>query len=84
MLKSIVSIRGTKGEKTYIEAYGAGNGAARNMRFVFPRTVNGKPVIAPDDKSIILEFTYPGSIGDGKGFLEFKLEKMKFKDQLTF
>jgi hypothetical protein len=87
LLKNSVFIRGTKGAKTPIEAFGAGTGAARNIRFIFPRTTaDGKPVINPDDKSIALEFAYPAvsQMGDGKGFMEFKLEKMKFKDQLAF
>ena len=75
-----------KGKKVPIAEYKVGSGAARGFQFIFPREFEGKPVLNPDDKSLILEFPYPtlGGIGDGRGMVEFKVKKMVYNGQLEY
>ena len=86
MLKNSVYLRGSKGSKVAIVRYVPVSGAAQVFKFVFPRQVNGKDILQPGDKGLQLEFEYPvvGGIGDGRGFLEFKTDKMKFNNEIVY
>lgn len=86
MLKNSVYLSGSKSEKVKIGQFIPVSGAQQEFQFVFPRQVNGKEVLAPEDKALRLEFDYPvvGSLGDGKGFIEFKTEKMKINDEVVY
>jgi hypothetical protein len=86
LLKNVVNISNSKGEKIYLTRYSAEQGAGRSFQFIFPRQIDGKPLIGPDDKSIKLEFTYPvvGSMGSGKAFMEFKVNKMMFDGSAAY
>ena len=77
--------------KVPIARYIAAQGGSRSFQFIFPREVDGKPVIAPQDKSIKLEFPYPApdtgplkGFGSGHAFQEFKTEKMVFAGNIAF
>ena len=75
--------------KVPIARYIASQGGSRSFQFIFPREVDGKSIITPQEKSIKLEFTYPisGSLagfGSGNGFQEFKAEKMIFAGNIAF
>lgn len=66
-------------------------GAGRSFQLIFPREVDGKPIITPQDKSIKLEFVYPApdtgplkGFGSGQAFQEFKTEKMIFSGNIAF
>jgi hypothetical protein len=76
----------TKKEKIPVALFVPGQGGRHEFQLIFPRTVNGQPIFTPEDKTMKLQFTYPvvGGIGDGNGFIELKLEKMKFKDQIAY
>lgn len=76
----------SKGEKARLVEYRPPQGANRDFAFIFPREVNGNPLISEEDKSLILEFPYQavGGIGDGKGFAEFKVKKMMIKGGLIY
>jgi hypothetical protein len=86
LLKNSVFLSGSKGEKVPIARFMVTQGAEREFDFVFPRQVNGKEILSPEDKSLRLEFTYPvvRGIGDGRGFIEFKLDKMKIQGELVY
>jgi len=87
LLKNNVYLSATKGEKVKITKFSVEPGGARAFQFVFPRDVNGKPLVNPmQDKSIKLEFIFPviGSLGSGNGFVEFKTEKMIFAGNVAF
>ena len=61
-------------------------GGHREFQLIFPRQVNGKDVLSADDKSLQFEFYYPvvEGIGDGKGFIEFKTDKMKVNNKIVY
>ncbi|MBN1569545.1 MAG: hypothetical protein JXA73_17000 [Acidobacteria bacterium] len=75
-----------KGEKARLLEYRPPQGANRDFAFIFPREVDGNPLITDENKSLILEFPYQavGGIGDGKGFAEFKVKKMMIKGGLVY
>jgi len=71
--------------KVPIARYIASQGGSRSFQFIFPREVDGKPIITPQDKSIKLEFAYPSmGMGSGQAFQEFKTEKMIFAGNIAF
>ncbi|MDR1728281.1 MAG: hypothetical protein LBT74_10225 [Acidobacteriota bacterium] len=92
LLKNSVYLRGSKGEKASLAQYVPVEGGNPEFQFIFPREVDGKPVLAPGDKSLQLEFEYPviednfGAVkfGDGKGFIEFKTDKMKLNGEVIY
>jgi hypothetical protein len=85
-LKNTVYLSNTKGDKVPVARYAAEQGAGRTFQFIFPREVNGKPLLSPQDKSVKLEFAYPviGGMGDGKAFMEFKVEKIIFDGNIAY
>jgi len=54
------------------------SGAGGCIEIDFPRSVNGRPVIVPSDKSFVVEFEAPdfGPIQGGRVLSEFKLKDM--------
>ena len=78
LLKNSVYLIPSKGNRVPLAQFAAAPGAERAITFVFPREVDGKPIVELKDKSIKLEFAYPvvEYMGDGRAFLEFKVEKM--------
>jgi hypothetical protein len=84
LLKNEVYLTGDK-TKVPIAQFVVGQGAERWFQFVFPREVDGKPIITPEDKSIKLEFTYPAmGMGSGQAFQEFKTQKMIFNGNIAY
>jgi hypothetical protein len=60
-------------------------------KFVFPRLVNGTPVIAPGDKDVRFEFDVPvidriagGQSNRNKLLVNFKVDKMVYKGELSY
>jgi hypothetical protein len=86
LLKNSVYLSGNKSEKVPIAQYIPGQEGQSEFQFVFPRKVDGKDILGSGDKSLRLEFAYPvvGGIGDGRGFLEFKLDKMMFNGNIVY
>jgi len=87
LLKNSVYLIPQKGDKVSLSQYAADQGAQRGFQFVFPREVNGKPILdSVKDKTLKLEFNYPviGNMGDGRAFLEFKLDKMIFDGNVAY
>jgi hypothetical protein len=86
MMKNAVYISGSKGDKIKIAQFVPVSGAKQEFQFIFPRHVNGKEVLSPEDKALRIEFEYPviGGLGDGRGNLEFKLDKMKVNDDVVY
>jgi hypothetical protein len=87
LIKNSVYLIPQKGDKVSILKYAAEQGAQRGFQFIFPREVNGKPIVDPvKDKTLKLEFAYPviGGMGDGRAFLEFRLDKMVFEGNVAY
>jgi hypothetical protein len=53
-------------------------GAAREMQFIFPRVVNGQPLVGPKDKELSLELAHPtiGIIPEERVFIRFEVKKL--------
>ena len=86
MLKNSTYLSGSKGDKVPIAKYVAAQGAQRSSQFIFPREVNGKPILDSKDKSLTLEFSYPvfRGVGDGRISMEFKVQKMIFEGNIAY
>lgn len=86
LLKNSVYLIPDKGEKVQLAGYHVAQGAERSFQFVFPRHIDGKPIITPQDKKIKLEFEVPsaGGLGGGRAYMEFKLEKMVFGGNIVY
>jgi hypothetical protein len=92
LLKNTVFLRNSKGEQVALAQFNAAQGGERSFQLLFPRQINGKPFMSPEDKSLMLEFSYPvldipggfGKLGDGRGFMEFKPKKMVFEGNLIY
>lgn len=66
--------------------YVAAKGAGLEFELIFPRLVNGEPIITPDVKSISVEFQHPniGPEGTARVFQEFKTEKMTVNGTVVY
>jgi hypothetical protein len=93
LLKNSVFLRNSNGDQAPLAQFIAPQGAERSFQFIFPRQINGKPFLSPEDKSLTLQFTYPtvdipgtwgGKLGDGNGFMEFKPKKMLFQGNIAY
>jgi hypothetical protein len=60
--------------------------APGEFHFVFPREVDGRPVIQPADKSVSVEFQHPavGLLPADRVAVEFKVKNMLLDGQLVF
>lgn len=56
------------------------------FQVVFPREVNGQPLLTPDDKHFKIEFMHPnlGEQGDAQVVLEFDLRKMVVRGSVVY
>lgn len=86
LLQNSAFLSGSKGDKVRLAQFVPVQGANQEFQFVFPRSVDGKEVLQPDDKALRLEFDYPqiGNLGNGKGFIEFKTDKMKVNNEVVY
>jgi len=96
LLKNRVFLRNSRGEQVALAQYNVSQGGEHSFQFIFPRQVDGKPLVGPEDKSLMLEFTYPAvnipggyrklpaDGKDGNGFMEFKPKKMIFQGNLVY
>jgi hypothetical protein len=90
LLKSSTYLGGSAGTKVPISNYVVMRGAQRGFRFIFPRKYEGREILGPKDKSLVLEFLYPvvnpvlGNLNDKLGFVEFKTKKMVFKGKIEY
>ena len=86
LLKNDVFLRNSRGDRVDIAGFQALQGESA-FQFIFPRqTADGEDLVKPDDKNLMLEFTPPsiGGLGGGRGYLEFKPEKMVLDGNLTY
>lgn len=95
LLRNKVFLRNSRGDRVDLAQFTSYQGSGeRAFQFIFPRqTEDGKELVDPEDKNLMLEFTYPvisvpGAFGDrlgnGEGFMEFKPEKMVLNGELTY
>lgn len=86
LLMNSVFLYASKGNKLRLIDFNVAQGGKQEFQFVFPRMIDGKPILTPEDKSLILEFPIPviGKLGDGKGFVEFKVKKMIIGQEVVY
>ncbi len=61
-------------------------GGGRAFEFFFPREIDGDPLFTDADKTFSIEFPNPRiqGLNDRRAFVQFKLDKMKYKGELMF
>ena len=61
-------------------------GGAQEFELIFPRAVEGKPLLEPGDKTIAVEFRSPavGSLDSSRVFAEFRVDKMALNGQIIY
>jgi hypothetical protein len=92
LLKNYVFLRNSRGDQVALAQFGASQGGERSFQLIFPRQINGQPLIGPEDKSLQLEFTYPATgsqsegteFKEGTAYIEFKPKNMVFEGNLTY
>jgi hypothetical protein len=89
-------LNGPKGQKIAPLRLISPKGGAQEFELIFPRVVEGKPLLEPGDKTISVEFNGPAVGGrDLQGrpvttstttrvFMEFKVDKMALNGQLIY
>jgi hypothetical protein len=79
-------LHGSKGQKVAPVRMISPKGGAQEFELIFPRMVEGKPLLEPDDKTISVEFVSPsiGGVDSLRVFLEFKVDKMVLNGQLIY
>jgi len=84
-VKSYIFLTGAKGEKVTPVKYTLTEGG-RAFQLTFPRQVKGKPLAALDDDNMRLVFPQPriGEIKAEQLVIEFKVKKMKVKDEVVY
>ncbi len=66
--------------------YVSAKGGGLEFELIFPRHMNGEPIITPDVKSISVEFQHPniGPEGTARVFQDFKTEKMTVNGTVVY
>lgn len=85
-LKNFVFLVGSEGVKAPLQEYIVGKGAAQVFQFIFPREVEGRPLVGPTDKRLQLEFPHPKLRNQEakRVLVEFKVNKMLVDGQLVY
>ena len=85
LLKNQVFLRNSRGNRADLAQFSV-HPNERSFQFIFPRQINGEPLLGPEDISLMLHFTAPkaGGLGGSNGYLEFKPEKMVFDGNLAY
>ncbi|MGE0128262.1 MAG: hypothetical protein AB7U82_09295 [Blastocatellales bacterium] len=85
-VKNTTFLLASNGQRIQPTRYTALTGAGREFQLVFPRQINGQPVVGPKDKSIKIEFKHPrvGNEGEARVLLEFKADKMTMQGAVVF
>lgn len=79
-------LNGPRGQKVAPVRMISPKGGAQEFELIFPRMVEGKPLLEPDDKTLSVEFIAPsvGSVNSSRVFMEFKVDKMVLNGQLIY
>ena len=79
-------LNGPRGQKVAPVRMVSPKGGAQEFELIFPRVVEGKPLLEPGDKTIGVEFVAPsvGGVASSRVFMEFKVDKMALNGQLIY
>lgn len=82
---------GPKGQKVAPVKMISPKGGAQEFELIFPRVVEGKPLVEPGDKTLAVEFISPAvgpstanGVPSSRVFIQFKLDKMAMDGQLIY
>jgi len=67
-------------QRVALEDYRAPSGDGAGAKLLFPRTVDGRPVVGPATKELALEFFVPGV--KHKIYVQWKVKDLLCQDQL--
>jgi hypothetical protein len=86
VFQNSVFLIGSKSGKVSISDYKVSQGGGHSFQFIFPRTKDGKDLLSPEDKTLILQFNYQAiqGMGDGKGQIEFKVKNMMYNGKIEY
>lgn len=82
MMNQRVYLIGQKVGRVQIREYFPPSSDGTGAKFIFPRSVNGQPVLGPQDKEIRFDFTSPAT--NQHIFMTFKAQKMVFQGQPSY
>ncbi|HEX7287925.1 MAG TPA: hypothetical protein VF532_17180 [Candidatus Angelobacter sp.] len=79
-------LHGPKGQKITPTRLLSPRGGAQEFELIFPRLVEGEPLLGPHDKTLGVEFASPavGSVSAARVFVEFKVDKMVVNGQVAY
>jgi hypothetical protein len=79
-------LNGPRGQKVAPVRMISPKGGAQEFELIFPRVLEGKPLLEPGDKTIGVEFVSPsvGGVDSSRVFMEFKVDKMALNGQLIY
>ena len=85
-LKDGVFLSGAEGVKAPLMQFMPAEGDTPAFQLVFPRQVQGRPLVGPGDKRLQLEFPHPegGGAGRQRVRVEFKVDKMVVDGQVVY
>jgi hypothetical protein len=79
-LRDSVFLIGSRGARVPLRHYTVAQGVQQAFQFVFPRQVEGRPVVGPQDEWLQVEFRYNGQ----RLRVEFPTKKMMVDGELLF
>lgn len=81
MLKQLVYLISDRAGRVELIEYLPPSRDGTGAKLIFPRFLDGKPVVLPEDKEITFEFSVPET--SHKIFLNWKVKKMFYNGELT-
>lgn len=76
----------SKGDRIPPARFVAAPGSAMEFELIFPRIIEGRPLITPEVKSVAIEFQHPSVLGKAseRVYKEFKVGKMMLNGELVY
>jgi len=79
-------LTGPKGQKVTPIRLISSTVGAQEFELIFPRVVEGEPLLEPGDKGFAVEFVSPavGQVDSSRVFVEFKADKMVLNGKIAY
>jgi hypothetical protein len=86
ILNASVYLTTSRGARIAPKDFKTERGSGRAFEFIFPREVNGEPLVTADVTSIRVEFPNPQirDLNDQRTAFEFRVDKMKFRGATVY
>ena len=81
-----IQLLAPKGQTIYALSYTKFQGGGGVFQVTFPKQVDGKPILTPQDKEIKVEFPHPdiGGQGGARVLVKFNLRKMRVEGKVLY